>query len=81
MKLSSLPSSKIQSPASKLLTPLLLSSVLVLSACGGSDSAEPTPTPTPTPTPDTTAPVITLNGDSTITHGVGSEYIDAGASA
>ncbi|TYK66147.1 DUF5011 domain-containing protein, partial [Colwellia echini] len=56
---------------------LIVLGVSTLSACGGTDSAEPTPTPTP----DTTAPVITLNGNSTITHGVGSEYIDAGASA
>lgn len=61
---------------------------LFLTACGGggSDTATPTPTPNPTPTPpapapDTTAPVITLNGDATLNHEQGTTFTDPGATA
>ncbi|TYK64421.1 immunoglobulin-like domain-containing protein [Colwellia echini] len=59
-------------------------SALTLTACGGSSDAEPTPEPNPapvTPTPDTTAPVITLNGESSITLSAGVTYEDSGATA
>lgn len=47
-----------------------------LSACGSSDSE-----PTPEPVADTTAPVVTLNGDESITLYVGEEYVEQGATA
>ena len=54
------------------LTPVLLLSIGTLTACGGSSDS-------PAPTPDTTAPVITLNGDSALTHSAGTAYADLGA--
>ncbi|HSG60605.1 MAG TPA: glycosyl hydrolase [Pseudomonadales bacterium] len=69
----------------KIIT-LAFASALV-SACGGGGSPTPpstptpNPTPTPTPTPDTTAPVITLNGSSSITLTEGDSFTDQGAQA
>lgn len=50
----------------------------VLFACGGNSSESPTQ---PEPTPDTTAPVIILVGDSTITHEAATAFTDPGATA
>jgi len=58
------------------LTPVLLLSISTLTACGGGSDS-----PAPTPTADTTAPVITLNGDSSVTHSAGTAYADLGATA
>ena len=55
---------------------MLLLSLGTLTACGGSDSTEPTPTPK-----DTTAPVITLNGESPLTLSAGTPYAETGATA
>ena len=55
------------------LTPVLLFSIGALSACGGG-SKSPAPK-------DTTKPVITLKGDSALTHSAGTPYSDLGASA
>lgn len=67
---------------SKLTSLVLLS--IFLTACGGgsggSDPA-PTPIPTPTPAPDTTAPVISLNGDTSLQHEQGTTFVDPGATA
>lgn len=60
--------------SAKIIVSLLLS-ISMLTACGGSDSKEATSTQ------DTVAPVITLNGESSITLSVGAEYIDLGATA
>ncbi len=57
------------------LAPVFLLSLGTLTACGGGSETSPDPTP------DTTAPVITLNGDSALTHSAGSVYADAGATA
>ena len=69
----------------------ILFSVIILSACGGSgDNASPPASPsqptTPTqpitqPPADITPPVINLNGLAVVTVEIGSEYVDAGASA
>jgi len=59
------------------LSPVLLLTVGTLTACGGGSDKSPTPAPTK----DTTAPVITLIGDSALTHSAGSAYADAGATA
>lgn len=61
----------------------------VLSACGGggsqSSSSNSTPpdttTPPTTPPQDTTAPVITLNGDASVNHEQGNTFSDPGATA
>lgn len=58
------------------LAPVFLLSLGTLTACGGSDSTEPTPTPK-----DTTAPVITLNGSTPLTHSIDTSYDDEGATA
>ena len=55
---------------------VLLLSLGTLTACGGSDSTEPTPTPK-----DTIAPVITLNGESPLTLSAGTPYAETGATA
>ena len=55
---------------------MLLLSLGTLTACGGSDSTEPTPT-----TKDTTAPVITLIGNTPLTHSIDTSYDDEGATA
>ena len=62
---------------------LAFNSIWVLSACGGGGgSASPTPPSTPPPAPaDTTAPVISLNGDAIVNLTLGDAYTDAGASA
>lgn len=62
---------------------LAFNSILVLSACGGGGgSASPAPPSTPPPAPaDTTAPVISLNGDAIVNLTLGDAYTDAGASA
>ncbi|MFC6441216.1 glycosyl hydrolase [Bowmanella sp. JS7-9] len=52
---------------------------VLLSACGGGDSAPVTPSPTPAP--DNTAPVITLTGAATLNHEQGTVFSDPGASA
>lgn len=44
-------------------------------------TASPIPTPSPTPVPDTTAPVISLLGNSAVDVIQGESYTDAGASA
>jgi len=49
---------------------------MFLSACGGSDTATETQSPA-----DTTAPIITLNGDSNITLTLNENYNEQGASA
>ncbi|MBE1286482.1 MAG: DUF5011 domain-containing protein [Alteromonadaceae bacterium] len=70
----------------------ILWSVILLSGCGGSsgvDSSSPTPPspaitpsqPTNQPPADTTPPQITLNGLASVTVEIGTEYVDAGASA
>jgi len=59
---------------------LPLLTVLVLSSCGGGSGNSATPTPPP-PAADTTAPVITLNGSSSIDHEQGTTYTDQGATA
>ena len=59
------------------LAPVFLLSLGTLTACGGSDSPEE---PAPTPK-DTTAPVITLIGNTPLTHSIGTSYDDEGASA
>ena len=51
----------------------LLIFILILSGCGGSSSNNSSA--------DTTAPVITISGDSTVSIFQGSNYTDAGASA
>jgi len=56
------------------LTPMLLLSLGTLTACGGGSKS-------PAPTKDTTAPVITLNGESSLTVSAGTAYVDLGASA
>ena len=58
------------------LAPVFLLSLGTLTACGGSDSTEPTPTPK-----DTTAPVITLIGNTPLTHSIDTSYDDEGATA
>ncbi len=50
-----------------------------LTACGGGGSDDAPSNPALTP--DTTAPVITLNGDSTLTVSAGSAFTDLGAKA
>ena len=57
---------------------ILFLSLTTLTACGGSDSTEPTPTPPPK---DTTAPVITLIGNTPLTHSIDTSYDDEGATA
>lgn len=63
-----------------LLTAL---SISVLSACGGGGSSQSSSTSTQTSTQqaDTSAPVITLQGDSTVTLNIGETYVEAGATA
>lgn len=56
------------------LTVSMLFSLYLLTACGGSNNGS-------TVTTDTTAPVITLNGDAIIEHNYGDVYSDLGASA
>ena len=58
------------------LAPVFLLSLGTLTACGGSDSTEPTLTPK-----DTTAPVITLLGNTPLTHSIDTSYDDEGATA
>ena len=58
------------------LAPVFLLSLGTLTACGGSDSTEPAPTPK-----DTTAPIVTLTGDSALTLSVGTAYSEQGATA
>ncbi|BDX07193.1 glycosyl hydrolase [Planctobacterium marinum] len=62
----------------RLLIVIFIFSFL-LSACG-SGSSDTAP-PTSPPVQDTTAPVITLNGDSSINHEQGTSYSDPGATA
>ena len=62
---------KQQKPAFSSLIAIMLLSLSVLSACGGSDGA----------IPDTVAPIITLNGEAIIDHNYGDVYTDSGASA
>ncbi len=56
-----------------------------LQAMAGGSGTPPAPTPTPAPVPapssDTTPPVITLTGESTITLNVGDTYTEQGATA
>ncbi|MBT8448215.1 MAG: DUF5011 domain-containing protein, partial [Gammaproteobacteria bacterium] len=54
--------------------------IMFLTACGGGGGGDNTPNPPPVQT-DTTAPVITLNGDATVNHEQGTTYVDAGATA
>jgi hypothetical protein len=61
--------------------PVFLFSLGTLTACGGGGSDSVTPDTAPDIIPDTTAPVITLNGESSLTHSVGSPYTDLGATA
>ena len=55
---------------------VLFLSLTTLTACGGSDSTEPAPTPK-----DTIAPVITLIGNTPLTHSIDTSYDDEGATA
>jgi surface protein len=62
---------------------LVAFTVLTLTACGGgsgSDSSTPTLTPKQSSL-DTTAPVITINGDKTVQLNLGDSYTELGASA
>ena len=61
---------------SSALTPVFLFSLVTLTACGGGSKS-----PDPTPTKDTVAPVITLNGENSLTHSAGTAYADLGATA
>ncbi|NQY50030.1 MAG: DUF5011 domain-containing protein, partial [Colwellia sp.] len=70
-------SSRFNSLFSAKNSAVLLLSLGTLTACGGSDSPEE---PAPTPK-DTTAPVITLIGNTPLTHSIGTSYDDEGASA
>ena len=66
-------------PFSKALIATFFS--IALSACGGgSDSEAPTPPPPP-PVLDTTPPVITLNGNASMTLPYNSAYNEQGATA
>ncbi|PKG83071.1 hypothetical protein CXF85_12040 [Colwellia sp. 75C3] len=58
------------------LAPLFLLTLGTLTACGGGSKS-----PAPTPAKDTTAPVITLTGDSALTLSVGTAYSEQGATA
>jgi len=58
------------------LSPVLLLTVGTLSACGGGSKS-----PDPTPVKDTVAPVITLNGESSLILSAGTAYSDLGATA
>jgi len=63
----------------RLFVFILSFSLLILHACGGGEDHQTT---TPDPVlADTTAPVITLIGSSTINHEQGTTYTDAGATA
>ena len=55
--------------------------VTVLQACGGGGGSSGGGNPNPTPAPDTTPPVITLVGESTINLQQGTPYAEPGASA
>ena len=61
-----------------LFTAIMLLSLSMLSACGGSNSEH---TPPETIALDTNAPVITLNGATVMNHNYGDTYTDLGASA
>lgn len=55
---------------------------LALTACGGGGGGSSTPTVTPPPAAvDTTAPVISLEGDAEMTVEQGADFVDPGASA
>ena len=69
-------SSRFNSLFSAKTSAVFLLSLGTLTACGGSDSTEPTPTPK-----DTTAPVITLIGNTPLTHSIDTSYDDEGATA
>ena len=55
---------------------------LAITACGGGGGGSSTPTVSPPPAPlDTTAPVISLEGDAEMTVEQGTDFVDPGASA
>ena len=76
--LSSKTHTKLKAKRASFINAALLLSLTTLTACGGGsdDGGESNLTPS-----DTLAPVITLNGDSTLTHSAGFEYADPGAIA
>lgn len=65
----------------RFVAPALAASIFVLAGCsGGSDSPSPPPPPV-APAPDTTPPVITLTGPSSVSLDFASEFTDQGATA
>jgi len=73
----------------KVLSLTILLASLTLQACGGgagggstpAPTPTPTPNPTPNPTPDTTSPIITLNGEASLSIEQGTPYTEANATA
>ena len=64
--------------SSLTITAIMLLSLSLLSACGGSNDEQ---TPPEIVVPDTVAPIITLNGAAIIDHNYGDDYTDLGATA
>jgi endo-1,3(4)-beta-glucanase len=69
--------------SAKVLSLTIFLASLTLQACGGGGGggSTPAPTPTPNPTPDTTKPIITLNGDASLSIEQGTPYTEANATA
>ena len=60
---------------------IALFATLIISACGGGGGTAPVAAPKPVSPADTVAPVISLNGEATVTLQQGTTYTDPGATA
>jgi surface protein len=73
--------SPLSLPSSNNVNVALLLAVTTLTACGGGGDDAPVDTTTPVVSVDITAPVITLNGESSLILSAGTAYSDLGATA